>query len=127
MWLQTSRSNVITPILCPEDGISVLLRNVGNYQPARFQPRSNQNETLSRRRAIRPTPRNSLRTPYSLSADRGMNPCVIELRIALPCLQETATGSKRQSYSFHSVLYDVIYLRSFCYSFLPSSLKCFLS
>jgi hypothetical protein len=37
---------IITPILCPEDGISVLLRNVDNHQPARFQPRSNQNETL---------------------------------------------------------------------------------
>jgi hypothetical protein len=37
---------IITPILCHEDGISVLLRNVDNHQPARFQPRSNQNETL---------------------------------------------------------------------------------
>jgi hypothetical protein len=37
---------IITSILYPEDGISVLLRNDDNHQPARFQPRSNQNVTL---------------------------------------------------------------------------------
>ena len=46
MWLQTCRSNIISPILCPEDGINVLLRNIGNYQPAHFRPRSNQNESV---------------------------------------------------------------------------------
>jgi hypothetical protein len=77
MWLQTCRSNIITPIVCPEDGISVLLRNVGKRQPARFQPRSNQNETLPCKHVVIPTARKSLRTAYSLAADRGMNPYVM--------------------------------------------------
>jgi hypothetical protein len=131
MWLQTCRCNIIIPILCPEDGISVLLRNVGNHQPARFQPRSNKNETLPWKRAVRPTPGKRLRTAYNLSADRGMNlyyrthNCIAVIPRDYYWFQEAV-----KFISFHTIRYYLFKIILSLLSepvFVPASLKCFLS